>query len=133
YCHLRNDIRTFHVHRIRTMTVNAKNPKTPDYEVPKDFALDAYVASFPWQHRFHEPVQVELQLSGQLAPLALQLFPGSPSKGEGNVTVPATDLDGLLRYVLSLGSEAKVLGPADAVMKHREMALAIAAQHQEAR
>jgi proteasome accessory factor B len=129
YCHLRKDIRTFHVHRIRELTVNAKNPKTPDYDVPKDFALDAYVASFPWQHRFHEPVAVELELRGQLKALAPQLFPGSPSQGEGRVTVSATDLDGLLRYALSLGAEAKVLGPAEAVSKHREMARNVAALH----
>jgi proteasome accessory factor B len=132
YCHLRKDIRTFHVHRIRTLSVSAKNPKSPDYEVPKDFTLDAYVASFPWQHRFHEAVPVELQLSGQLAPLAKQLFPGSPSKAEGHVTVSATDLEGLLRYALSLGSEAKVLGPPEAVEKHREMARNVAALHREA-
>ncbi len=131
YCHLRNDIRTFHVHRIRTLVTNPKNPKTPDYEVPKDFALDAYVASFPWQHRFHPPVEVELELNGQLTALAAQLFPGSPSKGPGRATVSATDLDGLVRYALSLGSEAKVLGPPDAVARHREMALAIAALHSD--
>jgi proteasome accessory factor B len=132
YCHLRKDIRTFHVHRIRELSVNTKNPKSADYDVPKDFALDQYVASFPWQHRFHAPVHVELELSGQLMPLASQLFPGSPSQGEGRVTVPATDLDGLLRYALSLGAEAKVLGPPDAVTKHRDMARTIAELHKGA-
>ena len=60
---------------------NPKNPKTPDYEVPKDFALDDYVASFPWQHRFHERIEVELELRGQLTALAEKWFPGSPSTG----------------------------------------------------
>ena len=121
--------RTFHVHRVRDLTVNPKNPKTPDYSVPKDFSLDQYVASFPWQHRFHPRVDVELQLGGNLTALAEKSFPGSPSGGEGRVTVGATDLDGLLRFVLSLGADAKVLGPPDAVKRHREMALAIVALH----
>ncbi|MBK7860913.1 MAG: WYL domain-containing protein [Archangiaceae bacterium] len=130
YCHLRKGVRTFHVHRVRELTVNTKNPKTPDYQVPKDFALDDYVASFPWQHRFHPRVDVELQLKGHLAALAEKSFPGSPTSGDGKVTVAATDLEGLLRFVLSLGADARVLGPPEAVKRHREMAEAISRLHQ---
>ena len=35
--------------------------------MPADFSLDAHVAHYPWQHRFHPPVDVELALSGELA------------------------------------------------------------------
>lgn len=129
YCHLRQGIRTFHVHRVKELTVNAKNPKTPDYQVPKDFALEDYVASFPWQHRFHPRLDVELQLTGPLTELAEKTFPGSPSSGPGRVTVAATDLEGLLRFVLSLGADAKVLGPPDAVKRHLSMAETISALH----
>jgi proteasome accessory factor B len=131
WCHLRNGIRTFHVHRVRELTVNAKNPKTPDYEMPKDFALDDYVASFPWQHRFHDRVDVDVSLAGPLTELAGNLFPGSPTKAPGQVTVSATDLDGLLRFVLSLGADARVLGPPEAVRRHAEMAEAVAKLHPE--
>jgi proteasome accessory factor B len=89
------------------------------------------VASFPWQHRFHERVDVSLQLHGPLAALADKLFPGSPTSGEGRVTVAATDLDGLLRFVLSLGADAKVLGPEDAVKRHAAMARTVAELHQK--
>ena len=129
HCHLRDGIRTFHVHRVKELRVNPKNPKSPDYTVPDSFALDDYVASFPWQHRFHERLEVELELVGQLAALAEKWFPGSPSTGDGRVKVSATDLDGLLRFVLSLGADARVLGPPDAVKRHREMAEAIALGH----
>lgn len=130
WCHLRKGIRTFHVHRVKTLEPNPKHPKTPDYEVPKDFNLDDYVASFPWEHRFHERVDVELQLDGPLTALAEKSFPGSPATPDGKVTVAATDLEGLLRFVLSLGADARVLGPPDAVKRHRDMAEAISNLHQ---
>jgi proteasome accessory factor B len=131
YCHLRQGVRTFLVHRLRGLSVNGKNPKTPDYEVPKDFALDNYVASFPWQYSFHPRVDVELELKGPLTALSTKLFPGSPSSAPGRVTVAATDLDGLLRFVLSLGSDARVLSPPEAKQRHLEMTKSIAALHRE--
>ena len=70
FCHLRQGIRTFHVHRIRGLAVNAVRPRSPDFEVPQGFKLDDYVASYPWQHAFHEPISVRLGLQGELAPLA---------------------------------------------------------------
>ncbi len=113
YCHLRKGVRTFHAHRIRSLAANAQRPRSPDFEVPKGFRLDEYVATWPWQHRFHEPVDVVVELSGELAPLAASLFPSAPAPDGGRVRVPvrATDQDGLLRYVLSLGAEARVLEP----------------------
>ena len=132
WCHLRKDVRTFHVHRIRKLTVNATRPKSPDYEVPASFALEDYVATWPWQHRFHEALAVEVLLTGELSTLAGSLFPATPvadPKGH-RVTITATDLDGLVKYVLSLGPEAKVLGPERAVLRHRELATLVLTAHQ---
>lgn len=131
YCHLRQGIRTFHVHRMRQVTVNASRPKTPDYEVPASFVLADYVATWPWQHRFHEPVDVEILLRRELAALASTLFPVPPTTTpEGaRLRVPATDLDGLLTYVLSLGADAKVLGPPKAVERQRALATAVLRAH----
>lgn len=132
YCHLRKGIRTFHVHRIRQLTLNPKNPKSPDFEIPKDFALDEYVATWPWQHRFHAPIDVTVALSPELTPLAERLFPSS-EKGRdtsaSEVRVRATDLDGLLKYVLSLGGKAKVVAPPEAVTQWRAMADTVVRAH----
>ncbi|HEX4620782.1 MAG TPA: WYL domain-containing protein [Myxococcaceae bacterium] len=133
YCHLRQGIRTFHVHRIRALTVNAVKPRTPDFQVPEDFKLDMYVASFPWQHRFHAPLPVTLSLSAELAPLAARLFPDAQverRKEAAQVTVPARFLDVLARYALSLGPDCKVVSPAPAVERWREMASRVLAAHQ---
>ncbi len=131
YCHLRKGVRTFHVHRIRKLNPNTRSPRAPDFEIPQSFKLEDFVATWPWQHRFHPPVEVSLQLKGELAPLADSLF-GAPSTladAKALVTLSATDLDGLLKYVASLGADAKVLGPPDAVQRHRALLQAIASAH----
>jgi proteasome accessory factor B len=130
FCHLRQAPRTFHVHRMRGLTVNAQRPKSPDFEVPKDFRLDEYVATWPWQFRFHPPVDVSVELSGELAPLASRLFPAQPAPGpRATFSVRATDLDGLLKYVLALGADARVLAPPEAVERIHGMARRILAAH----
>ncbi|MHB8875136.1 MAG: helix-turn-helix transcriptional regulator, partial [Myxococcaceae bacterium] len=131
-CHLRGGVRTFHVHRIRSLVVNAAKPRSADFEVPPGFRLDDHVASYPWQHTFHEPVRVRLTLSGELAPLAQGLFPTASIERSGAqavATVTATDLDGLVKYALSLGSGCRVQNPPRAVARWREMAEKIVAAH----
>ena len=133
YCHLRKDARTFHVHRIRRAEMNALKPRVPDFEVPTDFRLDAYVATWPWQHRFHQAIDVTLTLSGELAPLAQQLFPVKADliDGVAQLSVSATDLDGLVTYLLSLGAQARVLGPPKAVARIRELAQRVLDAHRK--
>lgn len=131
YCHLRQAARTFHVHRIRRAELNASKPKVPDFEVPQDFRLDAYVATWPWQHNFHEPLEVTVRLKGELVPLAEQLFPVKAEKRDGVATlsVSATDLDGLVTYVLSLGAHARVIAPENAVARAKELATKVLSAH----
>jgi proteasome accessory factor B len=135
YCHLRQGVRVFHVHRVRALTVNAARPRSHDFEVPADFHLDAWVAAWPWQHRFHEPIDVELELRDDLAPLAASLFalaaPPPLREGVAAVTIRATDLDGLLTYVLSLGGEARVTAPPAALERFQQLAQRIADAHQQ--
>lgn len=131
YCQLRGAQRTFLVHRIRSLTVNTARPKSADYEVPATFSLDSAVASWPWQYQVHPPVAVEVALSGSLVPLAPSLL-GAPARTEARghvVTLAATDLDGLARTVLSLGVDAQVLSPKDAVTRVEAMAQRIVSSH----
>jgi proteasome accessory factor B len=135
HCHLRGGIRTFHVHRIRSLQVNAARPRSPDFEVPEGFKLDDHVAQYPWQHAFHPAVDVTLRLTGELANLGERLFPPAQisAGSEGtSVIVSATDLEGLLRFALSLGHQAQVLAPEKARARWREMAAHILELHQPA-
>lgn len=131
HCHLRQATRTFHVHRVRHLEVNPQRPKVPDFEVPADFRLDAHVATWPWEHRFHEPLAVQVRLAGELLPLAAQLFPGPVTRegATGTVTLQVTDLDGCLGYVAALGADATVLGPEAAVAHHRERLARVLTAH----
>lgn len=131
WCHLRQDVRTFHVHRIRTLTPNTRSPRVPDFEVPPEFRVDAWVASWPWQHRMHASVDVTVQLAGELVPLAEQLFPVAVTRADdlATLTVPATDLDGLATYVLSLGTGARITAPETAVARTRELAQRVLSAH----
>ncbi|WP_224242022.1 helix-turn-helix transcriptional regulator [Hyalangium gracile] len=132
YCHLRQGLRTFHVQRIRELKVNTAKPRTPDFEVPADFSLDSHVANYPWQHRFHEPMEVTLLLRGELAQRAASLFPGAAveSTAEGSrARLSVTSLDGLLRFSMALGPECRVESPEAAVSKVREMTARILERH----
>lgn len=132
WCHLRQDVRTFQVHRMRQVEVNAVKPKSPDFEVPKDVSLQAYVATWPWQHRIHEPMEVTIELTGALRSLAAGLFGVTPVQGSGGETrvrLSVTDLDGLVRYVVSQGPDARVVAPAKAVARTRAVLEAVLTAH----
>lgn len=132
YCHLRKDIRTFQVHRVRGLKVNPAKPRSYDFEVPAGFRLEDYVANYPWQHRIDPPQEVTLSLRGDLAPLANRVFPDAKVEsraGESIAVVVATYLDGLLRYALSLGADCVVSGPASAVSRWKQMAAQVLADH----
>lgn len=123
WCHLREGVRTFYVHRIRHLSVNSQRPKQPDFSVPPDFNLERAVATWPWQHPFHEPMEVSVALSATLAPLAEQQFGVAPTpRSEGaSITITATHLDALMGVLLSLGPEIQVLGPESAVHRYQQL------------
>jgi len=132
YCHLRRARRTFHVDRIAALTGNPHQPRTPDYEVPESFDVAEIAREQVWEHRFHPPVEVELSLSGALAPMAAHLFPNARVEEDGeraSVHVRATYLDGLLRRVLPLGEGARVVSPREAVARRKQMLQAVARAH----
>ncbi|MBL9039002.1 MAG: WYL domain-containing protein [Archangium sp.] len=128
WCHLRQGIRTFHVHRIRALRPNPAKPKTPDFTVPPDFDVDAYVARWPWQHHIHPPMAVELEVRGGLAARAAHVFPPGAVEGR-TVRLAVTHVEGLVRFVLPLGAEVSVVQPPEAVERLQQAARRIALAH----
>jgi proteasome accessory factor B len=73
YCHLRKDVRSFRVDRIREAEM-APKPKSPDFERPADFDVKAYAQRSPWTFAAEPPEEVQLELSASAAEVANEDF-----------------------------------------------------------
>jgi proteasome accessory factor B len=121
HCHLRHDLRTFHLGRIVELAVNPAAPRTPDFGVPADFDLRDLATREIWEYAVHEPLRCTVRLhpypgGRPVSPEARASFGGhaeirDEEGGAVLVEVTARNGEGLLRHVLSLGERAEVVGP----------------------
>ncbi len=115
WCHLRRAHRTFHLGRIQALTVNGAAPRTADF-VPRPGATLAEVATREtWEFTVHPPVRCRVRLEPPTpAEVRASFGPRARVKEEGTATVvelDATNGEGLVRHVLSLGDRAELLAP----------------------
>lgn len=115
FCHLRQDLRTFHLERIVSLTVNAAAPRTPDFQPRKDFSLAAVATRETWEFALHAPVRCRVRLDPPVSAEERASF-GTRArvKDEGGgavVEVEATNAEALLRHVLSFGDRGEILAP----------------------
>jgi len=73
WCHLRQEVRSFRVDRIRE-AVMAPKPKSPDFERPADFDVKAYAQRSPWTFTTEPPEEVQLALSAEAAEIGNEDF-----------------------------------------------------------
>lgn len=117
HCHLRGGLRSFQAERILELSLNAQKPRTPDFEVPADFDVTAWVGREPWQFQNHAEVEVELRLGPGAALLASSRFGAGaiierlPDGGVA-VRLGATNGEALVREALRLTPYAELIGPA---------------------
>jgi proteasome accessory factor B len=115
WCHLRTAIRTFHVARIESLTVNASAPRTADFSPRPDFALAEHATREPWEYAHHPAVRCRVRLDPPISAEVIASFgPRARIHEDGGgavVEVDATNSEGLLRHVLALGDAAEVLAP----------------------
>ena len=115
FCHLRADIRTFHVSRIESLAVNPAAPRTADFTPRKDFSLAELATREPWEYREHAPVRGRVRLEPPVpAEVVASFGPRASVREDGGaalVEVDATNREGLLRHVLALGDRAEILAP----------------------
>jgi proteasome accessory factor B len=64
FCHKAQAIRRFRVDRILQLKV-APRPRTPDFEVPKDFSLQEHGVISPWRFDREPPVRARLWVSDE--------------------------------------------------------------------
>jgi proteasome accessory factor B len=115
WCHLRKALRTFSLGRIRSVTVNATAPRTPDFTPRKDFGLAELATQEAWEFAVHAPVRCRVRLDAPLSREWVASFgPRARVKEDGEgaiVEVDATNGEALVRHVLSLGDRAELLSP----------------------
>ncbi len=74
WCHLRNEVRSFRVDRIKE-AIMAPKPKSPDFERPEGFDVKAYAQRSPWTYVGSEaPEEVQLALSADAGEVANEDF-----------------------------------------------------------
>jgi proteasome accessory factor B len=130
WCHLRQAIRTFHVARIETLSVNAASPRSADFTARKDFSLADHATREAWEYQKHPPVRCRVRLdSGASAEVLASFGPRARVREEGSgavVELEATNTEGLLRHVLALGDGAEVLAPSALRARAREVLAGLA-------
>jgi predicted DNA-binding transcriptional regulator YafY len=111
YCHLRNEVRMFAVERIRALTLT-DHP----YQMPLGFNVEEYVQDALMIMRGRR-IEVELLFSKTVTPW-LKDKSWHPSQeislskdGRMTLTLKVADTDELLGWVLSFGSQVRVVRP----------------------
>jgi proteasome accessory factor B len=115
WCHLRKDLRTFHLGRIEALTVNPAAPRTADFSPRADLPLAEVATRETWEFTVHAPVRCKVRLDPPTpAEVRASFGPRARFKEEDGATlveVDATNAEGLMRHVLSLGDRAELLAP----------------------
>ncbi len=129
FCHLRNDLRTFHLGRILSLTVNAAAPRTPDFEVRKDFSLAELATRETWEYKVHPPMRCRIRLeSAAASELRTSFGPRAKVSEEDGalfVELEATNGEALVRHVLALGDRVEVVSPRRLRERAREVLAAL--------
>jgi predicted DNA-binding transcriptional regulator YafY len=128
HCHLRQDVRLFAVERIRSITIT-DHP----YQMPLGFDVEQYVRDALMVMRGRR-IDVELLFSKKVAAWVKdKLWHSSqetfPMKdGRLRMTLKVADTDELVGWILSFGSQVRILRPDTLKKKIKEEAVKIARQ-----
>ena len=115
WCHLRKDLRTFHVGRIEAVLVNPASPRSPDFTPREGYSLADAATRETWEFSVHPSMRCRVRLEPHTSAEVRAAFgPRARFKEDGAATVvevDATNGEGLVRHVLSLGDRAELLAP----------------------
>jgi proteasome accessory factor B len=133
----RSDIRVFRVGRMEEIEVNGQAPNTPDYAVPEEFALDAYLQRESWELGEGEPLRARvlfhfprsLWAERNRHGILVEERADGATVREFEVQQPSA----FLRWLLSLEPDAEILEPAALASELQAMAREVAALYGEAR
>lgn len=125
FCHLREEIRSFRVSRIRS-GVELAHPgrEGPDFERPPDFRLEDYARILPWEFEEGSEYRAVVRFSPRIAWLVERdlgdVYRFEPRKdGGGTLHVRVRNEEGFLNWVLSFAEDAEVVSPLELRKKVR--------------
>lgn len=130
---LRDDLRVFRLDRFETLQVNKKSPKKPDYEVPPDFDLEAYRNRRPWELGGEDEPPLEARLRFRF-PVSLWAERNAfgrlvEERGDGSSlrSFEVRQVEPFLRWILTLGGDAEIVGPPELRREHAALVGRVAA------
>jgi proteasome accessory factor B len=134
---LRDDVRVFRVGRLSDPRVNARAPKTPDYEVPGGFTLDSYRGREAWELGSEDDPVIEARVRFEF-PTCLWAdrngFGSLMESREDGSQVRAfavRQVDPFLRWILSLEGNARIEAPTELLTALQELARDVIAIYEE--
>ncbi|MEX2532188.1 MAG: WYL domain-containing protein [Gemmatimonadota bacterium] len=119
-----HEIRMFRVDRMEEVEVEERRPRTPDFEVPEGFSLEAYRGRRPWELDAEEEVTVTVHFRPPLSLLAARndwgmLCHGDedpPGEREGrngaSRVFHVRNVNPFLRWILTHHGMAEIVSPA---------------------
>jgi proteasome accessory factor B len=132
FCHRAQAIRRFRVDRILKLSV-APKPRTPDFDVPKDFSLHEQGAISPWRFEREPPLRAQLWVSADTPWVADEDFgPAVRSKAEARgrpgtlVEFDCRNPDYVVSRVLSAAGSLVLSSPPALRQRIREAAATLA-------
>lgn len=132
FCHRAQAIRRFRVDRILKLTV-APKPRTPDFDVPKDFSLHEQGAISPWRFEREPPLRAQLWVSADTPWVADEDFgPATRAKAESSgkpgtvVEFDCRNPDYVVSRVLSAAGSLVLIAPPVLRQRIREAAATLA-------
>jgi predicted DNA-binding transcriptional regulator YafY len=131
YDHKRRDLRTFAVDNVSEPRVLART-----FVPPEDFSVETYAAgSISGVLHAAEPVAVRVRFAARVAKAAAAARVVAERElvyaddGALEIVYQAADVDELVRWILSWGDQAEIIGPASARTRIAELAANVAAKY----
>lgn len=115
--HLRHDLRSFVLDRIRKLEINTRRPGSPDYEIPADFSLQQFKNQQPWEWKRHAPIQVVIDLSPHRANELLPQLGAARDLGGGRFELKVSNQDGLVSWVLWQRTDVRIVSPPELISR----------------
>ncbi len=132
FCHLREEVRTFHLGRIVELSFAAKK-QVSDYEIPDDFEISSYASRMPWELGAEQPFETRCRISQKLVPAIKEIFGPRASREDVADTVfvnlQISNKNEFVAAILPFGADIEVLEPSELREELGEVFATLAARY----